>query len=115
MLGLTNADNNTGNAAERLVVTIKSYVVDPVWKSLNGESNETTTNGSSNATDTSIFHKPKNMSDIRMILLAFLRLLAQLFLIVSDKKMLKNLCRRKSAPFTQRSEGGILYLTLKIV
>jgi hypothetical protein len=87
LLGLTNANNDTGNAAERLVVTLKTYVVDPVWKSLNGESNETTTNGSSNATDTSVFHKPKNMSDIGMILLAFLRLLAQLFLIVSDKKM----------------------------
>ncbi len=88
MLGLTNAHNNTDEGivdkfkhyAGRLLENIDEQLYD----------NYTTTNESSNATESSIFHKPKNMSDVRMILMAFLRFVAQLFIIVSYWKIFLN-------------------------
>ncbi len=82
MLGLTNANNNTGEGVFEKVTNYAGKLL----KSINEELYDnytTTTNESSNTTVTSIFHKPKNMSDVRMILMAFLRFLAQIFIIVS--------------------------------
>jgi len=88
LLGLTNANNNTD---EGIVDKVKHYA-GRLLEDINEQlyDNYTATNESSNATQTSIFHKPKNMSDVRMILTAFLRFSAQLFIIVSYWKILLN-------------------------
>jgi len=88
LLGLTNANNNTD---EGIVDKFKHYA-GRLLEDINEQlyDNYTTTNESSNATESSIFHKPKNMSDVRTILMAFLRFLAQLFIIVSYWKIFLN-------------------------
>ncbi len=83
MLGLTNANNNTADTDDGVLATIENYARHLVDDLKGGSNENSTANESSNATDTSIFHKPKNMSDVRAILLAFLRVIAQLFIIVS--------------------------------
>jgi hypothetical protein len=83
LLGITNATNQTADNNERILDKVTTYATH-LWKYINDGSNETaTTNETTNTTETSIFHKPENMSDVRRILSAFLRLLAQLFIIVS--------------------------------
>lgn len=91
LLGITNATNTTAANNEQ-VVDIAVTATDQLGKNLNEQSTtEATTtttvatNASANATDISIFHKPKNMSDVRRILLAFVQLLAQAFIVVSCK------------------------------
>jgi hypothetical protein len=85
LLGSTNATNNTTDAGEGFVEKVKTYF-NHVLENINGGSDDnstTMTNQSLEQNETSIFHKPKNMSDVQMILLAILRLFAQAFLIVS--------------------------------
>ncbi len=84
LLGLTNASNNTADVRKGFIEKLETYG-ENFWKNLNEGSNEnsTTTNESSNATETSVFHKPKNMSDVRNILSTILRVIAQVFIIVS--------------------------------
>jgi hypothetical protein len=82
LLGLTNANNNTGEGVFKQLENYAGKLLENINEGLY-DNYTTTTNGSSNTTVTSIFHKPKNMSDVRMILMAFLRFLTQIFIIVS--------------------------------
>ncbi len=85
LLGITNATNQIADNNDGLIDKVSTFATS-LWKSLNEGSNDTSTtaNETTNTTQTSIFHKPENMSDVRRMLVAFLRLLAQLFIIVSS-------------------------------
>jgi uncharacterized protein with PQ loop repeat len=82
LLGITNATNQIADNNDGLIDKVSTFATS-LWKSLNEGSNDTSTtaNETTNTTQTSIFHKPENMSDVRRMSLAFLRLLAQLFII----------------------------------
>jgi len=86
LLDVTNADTtNTTDVKEGFRDKLKD-AVNNLLENLNLRSSDnltTTANDSSVENATSIFHKPKNMSDVRTIFLAFLRLVAQIFIIVS--------------------------------
>ncbi len=85
LLGCTNATNNTTDTGEGFVDTLKSYA-NLALEKIRGrtEDNSTTmANETIDHNETSIFHKPKNINDVQLILLAILRLLAQAFLVVS--------------------------------
>lgn len=87
LLDLTNATNTTvdnkANLRDQLVTSASQFE-----QSTESVATTTTTtnaiNGSINATEPSLFHKPQNMSDVQRILLALVRLFAQAFLIVSS-------------------------------
>jgi hypothetical protein len=84
LLGITNATNETVVNNDGLLDKVSTFATS-LWKSINDGTNETsiTTNETINVTEPSIFHKPENMSDVRRILSAILRVSAQIFLIVS--------------------------------
>ncbi len=84
LLDVTNADTtNTTDVKEGFGGQVKDYF-NNFLENLNLRSSDNlTANDSSVENATSIFHKPKDMSDVRNIFLAFLRLVAQIFIIVS--------------------------------
>ena len=94
LLGLTNATNTTvdnkTNLRDQVVTSTNQLVTEQSTESTTVTTTTTTTtiliNGSINATEPSIFRRPKNMSDVQRILLALVRLFAQAFLIVSHQK-----------------------------
>ncbi|CAF0774640.1 unnamed protein product [Rotaria sordida] len=85
LLDFTNATNNTINSDEGVLEKVVSFG-NNIWEKFKEESNEnvttTTTSNESFIEDvTSIFHKPKDLSHFRTMVLTFLRIFAQAFII----------------------------------
>lgn len=83
LLGLTNAAENNTNVDQGFLGKLKALPGRLLENLTEGLHENSTTNQSSNDNETSIFHKPKNINDVKNILLVILRLLAQALMIVS--------------------------------
>lgn len=85
LLGLTNAHNinNTTNNDTGIVAKVSHYAGDLLADLKERLHDNSTSNESSNSNQTSIFHKPQNMTDVRNIFLFILQILAQALMIVS--------------------------------
>lgn len=88
LLGFTNATNEPASIKEGFIENIKHYGSYILEKLQTSDENSTTTatttvNETANQTEIVIFNRPIHMSSIRAFFIALLRVLAQLFMIVS--------------------------------
>lgn len=87
MLGLTNAatTDDANDDKQGIVDKLKDFghTLLENLKFEPSDNDTSTVNETSNDTEPSIFHKPMNMDEARSLLMSFLRLLAQAFMIVS--------------------------------
>lgn len=115
LLGLTNATNNT-NISDNVhgILGNLGTKVNEMWKSLSSDlDGNLTTNGTVNASETSIFHKPKTMGDLERIFVFILRFLAQLIMIFGG--ILPYIPQYLIIKRTQNAEGFSNYVCLTLL
>ena len=78
LLGFTNATNTTVNTSGGLI-----GFTEKIFDQKSNQSLTKTANESLNPNETSIFHRPIRMSDVRRIIILVIRLCVQGFIIVS--------------------------------
>lgn len=88
LLDVTNATTNTTAAPQSIVGKVEDYVSNVLENYLRSSENSTASmNESLVQNTTSMLNRPLQMSDVRVIFSTILRLLAQVFLIVSYDKV----------------------------